>query len=183
MAVIMGLDDDAVRDACARAAAADPGEVVEAVNFNAPSQVVIAGHRAAVAKACELAKAAGAKRALPLAVSAPFHSTLLRPAGERLADALSRMAPRPARMAVVNNVDAEPQTEPAAIVDALVRQAYSPVRWVEVVRRLRSLGVDRIVEFGAGKVLTGLVGRIDRDIKVAAVYDPVTLDAALGEFA
>lgn len=183
MAAIMGLDDDAVRAACTQAAAAVAGEVVEAVNFNAPSQVVIAGHAAAVAKACELAKAAGAKRALPLAVSAPFHSSLLRPAGDRLADALARLSPRAARMAIVNNVDAVPQSEPAAIVDALIRQAYSPVRWVEVVQRLRSLGVDRIVEFGAGKVLSGLISRIDKSIDVAAVYDPATLDAALARFA
>jgi len=179
MAVVMGLDDDKVRAACAGAQQALPGQVVEAVNFNAPAQVVIAGHKAAVERACELAKAAGAKRALALAVSAPFHSSLLRPAGERLAQALAALELKPARTAVVHNVDAQVRTEPAAIVDALVRQAYSPVLWVDVVRRLKSLGVDRIVEFGAGKVLTGLTGRIEKDIAVSAVYDPATLDAAL----
>lgn len=179
MAVIMGLDDAAVLAVCEAARAAQPGEVVEAVNFNAPSQVVIAGHKAAVDRACERAKAAGAKRALPLAVSAPFHSSLLRPAGERLAQALAGASLAPARMAVVNNVDAAVVTEPAAIVDALVRQAYSPVRWVDCVHKLKALGVTRVVEFGAGKVLTGLVGRIDKDIQVSAVYDPASLDAAL----
>jgi len=179
MAVVMGLDDEAVRNACREAEAQVPGEVVEAVNFNAPSQVVIAGNKAAVDRACERAKAAGAKRALALAVSAPFHSSLLRPAGERLGEVLARMTLRAPRIALVNNVDVAVETEPARIADALVRQAYSPVRWVEVVAKLRALGVDRVVEFGAGKVLAGLVGRIDREMKVSAVYDPATLEAAL----
>ena len=179
MAVIMGLDDAAVLAVCEAARAAQPDEVVEAVNFNAPSQVVIAGHKSAVDRACERAKAAGAKRALPLAVSAPFHSSLLRPAGERLAQALAVATLAPARMSVVNNVDAAVVTEPAAIIDALVRQAYSPVRWVDCVRALKALGVTRVVEFGAGKVLSGLIGRIEKDIQASAVYDPASLDAAL----
>jgi [acyl-carrier-protein] S-malonyltransferase len=181
MAVVMGLDDDGVRRACAEASAALPGQVVEAVNFNAPAQVVIAGHKAAVDKACELVKAAGAKRALPLAVSAPFHSSLLRPAGDRLAQVLAGMELRAPRLPLVNNVDVAVESDPARIVDALVRQAYSPVRWTEVVQKLRAMGVTRVVEFGAGKVLAGLVSRIDRDLKVNAVYDPASLAAALAD--
>ncbi len=179
MAAILGLDDDAVRRACELARA--EGGVVEPANFNAPAQVVIAGHRAAVERACAQAKSLGAKRALPLAVSAPFHSSLLRPAGERLAQALAGVAVRAPRYPVVNNVDAQVEREPARIVDALVRQAWGPVRWVEVVQRLKSLGVTRVIEFGPGKVLTGLVPRIDRDLKASAVYDPATLAAVLAE--
>ncbi|MCL4744912.1 MAG: ACP S-malonyltransferase [Burkholderiaceae bacterium] len=179
MAAILGLDDESVIRACAMAREGHPGEVVEAANFNAPSQVVIAGHTGAVERACQHARALGAKRAVLLAVSAPFHSSLLVPAGRRLAQALSGIALRPPRVPLVNNVDAAIETQPARIADALVRQSYSPVRWVEVVRKLRDLGVTRVIEFGPGKVLCGLVGRIDRDISVAAVYDPATLAAAL----
>ena len=177
MAVIMGLDDEAVRAACAAAASAN--EVVEAVNFNAPAQVVIAGHKAAVDRACEKAKQAGAKRALPLAVSAPFHSTLLAPAGARLKMALADIALAPPRISLVNNVDVAIEQEPSRIIDALVRQASSPVRWVEVVQRLKSIGVDQVIEFGPGKVLTGLIPRIDKSIKALAVQDPASLEAAL----
>ena len=177
MAVIMGLDDEAVRAACAAAASAS--EVVEAVNFNAPAQVVIAGHKAAVERACEKAKQAGAKRALPLAVSAPFHSTLLAPAGARLKVALADVALVPPRISLVNNVDVAIEQEPSRIIDALVRQASSPVRWVEVVQRLKSIGVDQVIEFGPGKVLTGLIPRIDKSIKALAVQDPASLEAAL----
>jgi [acyl-carrier-protein] S-malonyltransferase len=179
MAAILGLDDEAVRQACREAAAAVPGGVVEPANYNAPAQVVIAGHRPAVEKACERAKALGAKRALPLPVSAPFHSSLLRPAGERLATALAGIALRAPQVPLVNNVDVAIEQEPARIRDALVRQAYGPVRWVEVVQRLKSLGVTRVIELGPGKVLAGLVSRIDRDLKVSAVYDPASLAAAL----
>ncbi len=177
MAVIMGLDDEAVRAACAAAASAN--EVVEAVNFNAPAQVVIAGHKAAVERACEKAKQAGAKRALPLAVSAPFHSTLLAPAGARLKIALADVALAQPRISLVNNVDVAVEQEPSRIIDALVRQASSPVRWVEVVQRLKAMGVDQVIEFGPGKVLTGLIPRIDKSIKALAVQDPASLDAAL----
>ncbi len=177
MAVIMGLDDDAVRAACA--ASTQPGSVVEAVNFNAPAQVVIAGHQAAVERACQAAKQAGAKRALPLPVSAPFHSSLLAPAGERLREALARSGLRAPTIPLVNNVDVAIESEPARIVDALIRQASSPVRWVEVVQRLAALGVDQVVEFGPGKVLSGLIPRIDKSIKAWPVYDPATLQAAL----
>ncbi|HVL58405.1 MAG TPA: ACP S-malonyltransferase, partial [Burkholderiaceae bacterium] len=178
MAAILGLDDEAVAAAC-REAAGD--EVVEPVNFNAPAQVVIAGHAAAVARACEAAKARGAKRALPLPVSAPFHSSLLAPAGARLREALARVAIRSPRVPVVNNVDARIESEPAGIADALVRQAYGAVRWVDVVRRLRELGVTTVVEFGPGKVLTGLVKRIEPELKSIAVHDPASLEAALQE--
>ncbi len=183
MAAILGLDDAAVVQACALAREGHADEVVEPANFNAPSQVVIAGHTAAVERACQHAKALGAKRAVTLSVSAPFHSSLLAPAGSRLALALASVPVRAPRVALVNNVDAAVEVEPERIVDALVRQSYSPVRWVEVVRKLRALGATRVIEFGPGKVLAGLVGRIDRELAVNAVYDPATLRAALEEAA
>ncbi len=181
MAAILGLDDDSVVRACRLAREGHPGEVVEPANFNAPSQVVIAGHTGAVERACQHAKALGAKRAVLLSVSAPFHSSLLEAAGPCLARALSAIALRAPQMPLVNNVDAAIETRPERIADALVRQSFSPVRWVEVVRKLRELGVTRVIEFGPGKVLSGLVGRIDREIATAAVYDPASLAAALGE--
>ncbi len=183
MAAILGLDDDTVRQACREAMQQAPAEVVEPANYNAPAQVVIAGHKAAVERACERAKVLGAKRALPLPVSAPFHSSLLRPAGERLAVALAGVELRAPRVPLVNNVDVAVESDPARIRDALVRQAYGPVRWVEVVRRLKSMGVTRVIEFGPGKVLAGLVGRIERDLQVSAVHDPASLQAALRETA
>lgn len=183
MAAVLGLDDDAVAQACARAAEAVPGEVVEPVNFNAPAQVVIAGHKAAVERACQAAKEAGAKRAMPLPVSAPFHSSLLRPAGERLARALAGVPIKSPSVALVNNVDVAVESDPDRIRDALVRQAYSPVRWVEVVFKLKAMGATRIIEFGPGKVLAGLVGRIDKTIPVSAVFDQASLEAALAEAA
>lgn len=183
MAAVLGLDDDAVAQACARAAEAVPGEVVEPVNFNAPAQVVIAGHKAAVERACQAAKEAGAKRAMPLPVSAPFHSSLLRPAGERLARALAGVPIKSPSVALVNNVDVAVESDPDRIRDALVRQAYSPVRWVEVVLKLKAMGATRIIEFGPGKVLAGLVGRIDKTIPVSAVFDQASLEAALAEAA
>ena len=179
MAAILGLSDELVRQACAEAAV--DGEVVEAANFNAPAQVVIAGHRAAVERACERARALGAKRALPLPVSAPFHSSLLRPAGERLAAFLGSVPLERPRHQLVNNIDAVVEFDPARIRDALVRQAWGPVRWVEVVQRLVSLGVTHVVEMGPGKVLAGLVSRIDKTLKVSAVHDPASLEAALKE--
>ncbi len=176
MAAILGLSDDAVQKVCQ---ASGLGEVVEAVNFNAPAQVVIAGHAAAVSRACEAAKAAGAKRALPLAVSAPFHSSLLKPAGDRLRTALEALALRSPQIPLVNNVDVAIKAEPFEIKDALVRQAYSPVRWVEVVQKMKSEGVDTVIEFGPGKVLTGLVARIDKEIKAYSVFDPASLQTTL----
>lgn len=176
MAAILGLDDDAVRDVCAEAA---QGEMVEAVNFNAPSQVVIAGHATAVARACDLAKAAGAKRALPLPVSAPFHSRLLEPAAAILGQALAGVALASPRIELINNVDVASPTEPAAIRDALVRQAWHPVRWVETVRAMKDRGVTHVVECGPGKVLSGLTRRIDKDLQSFNISDPASLEATL----
>jgi [acyl-carrier-protein] S-malonyltransferase len=180
MAAILGLDDAAVALACSSAA---QGEIVAPANFNAPSQVVIAGHKAAVERACEAAKSAGAKRALILPVSAPFHSSLLAPAGDVLKAALSALVAAqklssPA-ISVINNIDVQSPTEPAQISDALVRQASGPVRWVEVIQKLRQQGVVHIIEFGPGKVLSGLVQRIDKSITVHSVFDPVSLQLAL----
>jgi [acyl-carrier-protein] S-malonyltransferase len=176
MAAILGLNDDDVRAACAEAAAAG---VVEAVNFNAPAQVVIAGHKTAVERACEIAKAKGAKRALLLAVSAPFHSSLLKPASDRLRDYLVGIEIRVPHIPVINNVDAAIVMDPAAIKDALVRQAAGPVRWVESVQAMCRGGVTHVIECGPGKVLTGLTRRIDGELIGSAVYDPVSLSGAL----
>ncbi len=181
MAAILGLDDATVEQACAKAREGHPGEMVDPANFNAPAQVVIAGHKAAVERACIEAKALGAKRALPLAVSAPFHSPLLKPAGDKLALALSALKLNSPRFPVVNNIDVAAEVEPARIVDALIRQSYGPVRWVEVIRKLRQMGVTHLIEFGPGKVLSGLAPRIDKDLKASAVYDPTTLAAVLAE--
>jgi [acyl-carrier-protein] S-malonyltransferase len=179
MAAILGLSDELVRQACRESAT--PTEVVEAANFNAPAQVVIAGHRAAVERACEKARALGAKRALTLPVSAPFHSSLLRPAGDRLAGFLAEVPLAAPRYKLVNNIDAAVEQEPARIRDALVRQAWGPVRWVEVVQGLVALGVTHVVEMGPGKVLAGLVSRVEKSLRVSAVYDPASLKAALKE--
>jgi [acyl-carrier-protein] S-malonyltransferase len=181
MAAILGLDDAAVREACAQAREGHPGEVVDAANFNAPSQVVIAGHKAAVERACERAKALGAKRAMLLPVSAPFHSPLLEPAGRVLAQALGSVQLSAPRVPLVNNIDVAVESDPSRIADALVRQAYGPVRWVEVVGKLAAMGVDRVIEFGPGKVLSGLVSRIDKSLKVHTVHDPATLESVLAE--
>jgi [acyl-carrier-protein] S-malonyltransferase len=176
MAAILGLDDDAVRQVCEQAS---QGEVVEAVNFNAPAQVVIAGHKAAVERACEAAKAAGAKRALPLPVSAPFHSSLLRPAADVLSNALAQVDVSAPKITVVNNVDVMAPTDPDAIRDALVRQAWHPVRWVETLRAMKEQGVTHVVECGPGKVLAGLCKRIDSDLIALSITDPASLEAAL----
>lgn len=176
MAAILGLDDDAVRSACAQAA---QGEVVEAVNFNAPAQVVIAGHKAAVERACEAAKAAGAKRALPLPVSAPFHSSLLKPAADVLAGALGKIDVSAPSIPVINNVDVAQAVDPAAIRDALVRQAWHPVRWVETIQAMKAQGVTHVIECGPGKVLAGLVKRIDGNLVGMSIADPASLEAAL----
>jgi len=174
MAAILGLDDDAVRKACADAQAATQ-EVVEAVNYNAPAQVVIAGSKAGVEKACELAKAAGAKRALPLPVSAPFHSSLLKPASEKLEAYLADKTFQTPSIDVINNVDVAVLKDPAAIKNALVRQAAAPVRWVETIQAMASQGVTHIVECGPGKVLAGMTKRINGELNGLAVYDPATL--------
>ncbi len=174
MAAILGLDDDAVRKACADAQAATQ-EVVEAVNYNAPAQVVIAGSKAGVEKACELAKAAGAKRALPLPVSAPFHSSLLKPASEKLEAYLADKTFQVPTIDVINNVDVAVLKDPAAIKNALVRQAAAPVRWVETIQAMANQGVTHVVECGPGKVLAGMTKRINGELNGLAVYDPATL--------
>lgn len=179
MAAILGLDPDAVRAGCAEAAAAS-GEVAEAVNFNDPKQTVIAGTKAGVEKACEVLKAKGAKRALPLPVSAPFHSSLMKPAAERLKARLAEVAIAVPQIAVVNNIDVASVTDPAAIRDALYRQAFGPVRWVEVVQALRARGLTHIIECGPGKVLAGMVKRIDVQAQSATVFDPASLAEAKG---
>ncbi|MEQ4618628.1 MAG: ACP S-malonyltransferase [Corticimicrobacter sp.] len=176
MAAILGLDDAAVVAVCQQAA---QGEVVEAVNFNAPAQVVIAGAKAAVERACEAAKAAGAKRALLLPVSAPFHSSLLEPAAKVLQSALAGVEIKAPQVAVINNVDVAVQAAPDAIRDALVRQAWHPVRWVETIQAMKAQGITHVVECGPGKVLSGLVKRIDADLTALSITDPASLDAAL----
>lgn len=176
MAAILGLSDDDVRAACAEAAL---GEVVEPVNFNAPAQVVIAGHKAAVERACEVAKSKGAKRALPLPVSAPFHSSLLKPASDRLREHLAGVEFSVPRIQLINNVDVEIESDSAAIKDALVRQAAAPVRWVESVQKMSALGITRVIECGPGKVLSGLVKRIDTQLSADAINDQASLEAIL----
>jgi [acyl-carrier-protein] S-malonyltransferase len=176
MAAILGLDDDAVHAVCGEAA---QGEVVEAVNFNAPGQVVIAGHAAAVTRATEIAKSRGAKRAIVLPVSAPFHCSLLKPAAERLAGYLEDVAFSAPRIPVVNNVDVAIETETTRIKDALARQAYRPVRWVETIRRMATEGITQVTECGPGRVLAGLTRRIDGDLQSFAVTDPQSLQQAL----
>lgn len=176
MAAILGLSDDDVRDACAQAA---QGEVVEAVNFNAPAQVVIAGHKAAVERACEIAKGKGAKRALLLPVSAPFHSSLLKPAADVLKSALDAVQVNTPTVPVINNVDVASVTDAAAIRDALVRQAWHPVRWVETLQAMKAQGVTHVIECGPGKVLAGLTKRIDKDLVGLAITDPASMQAAL----
>ncbi|NGM87409.1 ACP S-malonyltransferase [Parapusillimonas sp. SGNA-6] len=176
MAAILGLADADVISVCERAA---QGQVVEAVNFNAPAQVVIAGHKEAVDRACELARAEGAKRALPLPVSAPFHSSLLQPAAEVLAKALAGISLATPQVPVLNNVDVASPPDAASIKDALVRQAWHPVRWVETIQAMKAQGITHIVECGPGKVLTGLVKRIDRDLVGLSVSDPASLEATL----
>lgn len=176
MAAILGLDDDAVRAACSEAA---QGEVVEPVNFNAPSQVVIAGHRAAVERGAEAAKAKGAKRAVMLPVSAPFHSSLLKPAAERLAERMKQVAFNAPRIPVVNNVDVAVVNDPERVKDALARQACNPVRWVEVIRHMSGAGVTHVAECGPGKVLAGLSKRIDAALQSFAITDPQSLQQAM----
>jgi len=180
MAAILGLDSSAVRDVCLEVAS---GEVVEAVNFNDPKQTVIAGTKAGVDKACEALKAKGAKRALLLPVSAPFHSSLMKPAAERLKDKLAATAFAAPQIAVVNNVDVAVQTDPPAIRDALYRQAFGAVRWVEVVQAIRARGVAHIFECGPGKVLAGTVKRIDGDAVTGVVLDPTSLADVKGMLA
>lgn len=178
MAAVLGLDDDTIRRVCAEAA---EGEVVEAVNFNAPGQVVIAGAATAVERAIERLKAAGARRAVPLPVSAPSHCALMKPAAERLAARLADIQIKAPAVPVLHNVDVAAVSDADAIRERLVRQLYSPVRWVETVQAMAAQGVTRVVECGPGKVLAGLNRRIDKELATAAVQDPASLAQALGE--
>ncbi|AHG64466.1 ACP S-malonyltransferase [Advenella mimigardefordensis] len=178
MAAILGLDDETVLAVCSEASS---DTVVEAVNFNAPAQVVIAGHKDAVQRACDLAKAKGAKRALLLPVSAPFHSRLLEPAAAVLQQALGELRLNMPAAEVINNVDVAVSASTQAIADALVRQAWHPVRWVETVRAMKARGVTHVVECGPGKVLAGLIKRIEPELVTVSVYDQASLDAALAQ--
>jgi len=177
MAAILGLDADAVAAACRDAAAETGGRVVSPANINAPGQVVIAGHHDAVARAGALAKEKGAKRVIPLAVSAPFHCALMKPAEERLAPELRALTAKDPSIPVVANVDAEPKRDVRSAIEALVQQVSSPVRWDDVVRRLIAEGVTRFVELGPGTVLAGLIRKIDRSVTVLSVEDPEGVSA------
>jgi len=176
MAAILGLDAAKVVEVCAAAA---QGEVVEAVNFNDPAQTVIAGHKAAVERACEAAKAAGAKRALALPVSAPFHSSLMQPAAEQLRQRLAGESLQTLQASLINNVDVTVTHEPEVIRAALVKQAAGPVRWVESVQKMEQLGVTHVVECGPGKVLAGMIKRIAPNLHTLNIFDQASLDAAL----
>ena len=178
MAAILGMDAASVIAGCAQAQAtfgADSAEVVEAVNFNDPAQTVIAGSKAAVDKACEVLKGLGAKRALPLPVSAPFHSSLMKPAAEKLQVALAEVSLATPQIPVINNIDVAEEVDAVRIRDALVRQAFGPVRWVECVRAIQARGVTTLVECGPGKVLAGMAKRIEPSLTGVPMYDPATL--------
>lgn len=180
MAAILGLEASKVISGCAEAVVALGGvEVVEAVNFNDPSQTVIAGTKAGVDKACEILKASGAKRALPLPVSAPFHSSLMKPAAEKLRLALEDVKIAEPQIPVINNIDVAVRSDASQIRDALYRQAFGPVRWVECVQALKARGVTHVVEAGPGKVLAGLTKRIDAEMTGIPLYDPATLAEVL----
>ena len=176
MAAILGLDDEQVRQACVEAA---QDQVVEAVNFNAPGQVVIAGQKTALDRAIEICKSKGAKRAISLPVSVPSHCALMRPAAERLAARLAEIPLIPPRIPVIHNVDVMAHSEPADIRRVLKQQLYSPVRWTETVQWIAGQGVTQLLEFGPGRVLAGLTRRINKALEAYPVYDPPTLAAAL----
>lgn len=179
MAAILGLDSRAVVEGCARAAA-ETGAVVSAANFNDPKQTVISGAKEGVDKACAVLKGMGAKRALPLAVSAPFHCALMKPAAEQLRERLAAVTIQAPRLPVINNIDVASVTDAQAIREALYRQAFGPVRWVEVVQALRAHGLTHVFECGPGKVLAGMVKRIDGEAVAATVLDPGSLRDAMG---
>jgi len=179
MAAILGLDSETVSRACAEVADEHPGRIVTPANLNAPGQVVIAGHADAVQIAADRAQALGAKRAVSLAVSAPFHCALMKPAEDRLAPQLLALPASSPRIPVVANVDAEPKRDAASAIDALIRQVSSPVRWEGVVRRLIAEGVTTFVELGPGKVLSGLIKQIDRGVTLLNVEDDSTLEKTL----
>ncbi|MFM7800563.1 MAG: ACP S-malonyltransferase, partial [Limnohabitans sp.] len=178
MAAVLGLQAAQVVAICAQAQAefaADSGEIVQAANFNDPGQVVISGSKQAVEKACDLLKAAGAKRTLPLPVSAPFHCAMMEPAAQRLRQHLQGLTLGTPKIPVINNIDVTEETDPERIRHALFRQAFGPVRWVETIQRMQERGVSHVVECGPGKVLTGMVKRISPDLQSHALYDPSTL--------
>lgn len=177
MAAILGLDNAGISAACSEAA---QGEIVEPVNFNANGQTVIAGHKAAVERAMEACKARGAKMAKALPVSAPFHSSLIRPAADKLAARLNELSLKAPVIPVINNVDVEIENDPARIKDALIRQAYNPVRWVETVQKMAAMGVTTVAECGPGKVLAGLTKRCADGINGVALADAASIDANLG---
>ena len=180
MAAIMNLADDKIREACAEAISeTGNGEIVEPVNFNAPGQTVIAGSKAAVERACEGCKSRGAKRALLLPVSAPFHSTLIRPAADKLGARLAELNFAVPKIQVVNNVDVAIESDPAKIKDALIRQAFSPVRWVETIQKIAAMGVTKVAECGPGKVLAGLTKRCSEDLASLALADLASIEAAI----
>lgn len=176
MAVVLGLQADDVRAVCAEAA---QGEVVEAVNFNEPTQIVIAGHAGAIDRACEIAKAKGAKRAMKLAVSAPFHSSLLKPASDRLREYMENIEFSAPQIDLINNVDVAILHDPAAIKDALVRQAAGPVRWVETMQKMAAEGVTQVIECAPSKTLIGMAKRIDPALAGEALVDQASLERVL----
>ena len=183
MAAVLGMEAAKVIEGCAQAQAtfsAGSGEVVEAVNFNDPGQTVIAGSKAAVEKACEVLKAMGAKRALNLPVSAPFHSSLMKPAAEQLKEKLAATTFAVPQIPVVNNIDVAVETDPDRIRDALYRQAFGPVRWVECVQAMKAQGIHTLVECGPGKVLAGMVKRIDADMTGLPLFDPASMAEVKG---
>lgn len=175
MAAIIGLDDEKIQAICVELSGE---QIVAPVNYNSPGQVVIAGHKEAVEKASEACKEAGAKRALPLAVSVPSHCELMKPAAEKLAADLEALAFNAPKSSLINNVDVAMETDASSIKDALVRQLYSPVRWTETIQELAKLGITQTYEFGPGKVLSGLVKRIDRSISCASVNDAASIESA-----
>lgn len=180
MAAIIGLDDDSINKVCAEISAGTAGEVA-AVNFNSPGQVVIAGHTAAVTEASHALKAAGAKRALPLPVSAPFHTQLMKPASEQLAQALAELTLKPPKIPVVHNVHAETEEDPERIRSLLVEQIYSPVQWTRCIEYMASAGIHQIVECGPGRVLSGLNRRINSELQSYSLEEPLALSQALEE--
>ncbi|MGE0498845.1 MAG: ACP S-malonyltransferase [Ramlibacter sp.] len=184
MAAILGMDAARVVEGCAEAVRTfgpNTAEVVEAVNFNDPLQTVIAGSKAAVEKACEILKANGAKRALPLPVSAPFHSSLMKPAAEKLRDKLASVTFAAPRIPVINNIAVAVETEPDRLRGALYEQAFGPVRWVECVQAIKARGITTLVECGPGKVLAGMVKRIDAELTGLSIFDPASLESVKGQ--
>jgi [acyl-carrier-protein] S-malonyltransferase len=181
MAAILGLEAPLVKEACAEAQKEEPGKVVSPANYNSPEQTVIAGHAQAVDRAIGICKSKGAKRAMPLPVSAPFHCSLMSPVQPRLAEVLGAFQMKQPNAPVIANATADPNTDPGKIVPLLLTQVTSPVRWVETIQKMALNGVDTLVELGPGKVLSGLARRIDKGLRAYSVEDPASLKAVLGE--